>query len=80
MTNRQKTARIKKELRAAYPEHRFSVRWGRGTASGWVYVITDCQDRENIKKVAAQFAGEYLSDSLPGSDTYNACVRVEVVR
>lgn len=81
MTRRQQGARLKEIVKEVTGLTTVRVVSGRGTARSWWDVITPNCDvsqfhRERVEKLAGdeKLLGYYFSDSLPGRDTWEACV------
>lgn len=53
---------VRKDLKAAFPNDKFSVRKGTGTASAWLSVSwTDGPEYSHVRAVADQFRGEQFN-------------------
>lgn len=75
---RRKTNELKAKLQKRWPDHKFRVTRGTGTARHWITVKTTAPEEEyrKIKSVAAPYAGSYLPDCVPGQDKWTPCVHV----
>ena len=75
---RKGTIELKRKLRAKWPRAVFRILRGSGTAHHWVDVYTDLPEDQYdaVEEVAAEYAGTYFPDSLPGQFRCEACVFV----